>query len=86
MTIPDHYTCEQFFRRLADFLDSELTARESALMEEHLKQCAVCLEEYTFERSLLEEVRHKLKPAELPPGLQEKISAALRAAEQDPST
>lgn len=80
---PDRYTCEMFFRRLPDYLDRELTAEESEKMKEHLETCAVCLEEYTFEVALLEEVRTKLQPAVLPPGLSAKISAALRAADHE---
>lgn len=82
MSRPDRYTCEQFFRRLPEFLDAELGSAEAASMREHLEWCSVCLEEYQFERDLLEEVRHKLKPVEeAPAGLLERIGKLLREDE-----
>lgn len=78
----NRYTCEQFFRRLPEFLDQELSSDDTQSMREHLEWCAVCLEEYEFERDLLEEVRAKLKPVEeAPAGLLERIGKLLRGDE-----
>jgi len=82
MSTPDRYTCEQFFRRLPEFLDGETGGRQAESMREHLAVCSVCLAEYEFERDLLEEVREKLKPVEeAPPGLLDRIGKLLREDE-----
>ena len=57
MALVDRYTCEDAFRRLDDYLDRELTDREIAKIEEHLRYCAVCASEYRFEASVLNCVR-----------------------------
>lgn len=78
----NRYTCEQFFRRLPEFLDKELSPAETQSMREHLEWCTVCLEEFEFERDLLEEVRKQLKPVEeAPAGLRERIGKLLRGDE-----
>lgn len=71
-------TCEEAFRQLDDYLDRELRAGELRLIEEHLKICAACLREFTFERSVLDGVRKKLREVTAPPDLMARIGAALR--------
>jgi predicted anti-sigma-YlaC factor YlaD len=50
-------TCEEAFRQLDDYLDRELGAVETRLIEEHLSICGACLREFTFERSVVDGVR-----------------------------
>ena len=38
----DRLTCEETFRQLDDYLDSELDQHEMALVRKHLKACDVC--------------------------------------------
>lgn len=73
-------TCEEAFRQLDDYLDRELRAGELRLIEEHLEICAACLREFTFERSVLDGVRRKLREVTAPPELLVRIGAALRNA------
>jgi anti-sigma factor (TIGR02949 family) len=84
----DRYTCEETFRRLDDYLDRELTPREMQLVRDHLEICAVCASEYSFEESVLRQVRAKLQRIAAPPDLLAKISRAIRQAqsEQPPNT
>lgn len=77
----DRYTCEETFRRLDDYLDRELTAREMQLVREHLEICAVCASEYSFEESVLRQVRAKLQRIAAPPDLLAKITRAIRQAQ-----
>jgi anti-sigma factor (TIGR02949 family) len=77
MTPVSRYTCEEAFRRLDDYLDRELSAEETALVNEHLEICAGCAREFNFEESVLEGVRAKLRQIELPPTLQARILGVL---------
>jgi anti-sigma factor (TIGR02949 family) len=72
-------TCEEAFRQLDDYLDRQLRAGELRLIEEHLEICAACLREFTFEQSVLDGVRKKLREVTAPPGLMARIAAALRS-------
>ena len=80
----DRYTCEEAFRRLDDYVDRELAPGESALVEEHLKICAMCAREYRFEESLIRHVRGKLRQLPAPRDLLQRISASLTAAGEEP--
>ncbi|HZE74430.1 MAG TPA: zf-HC2 domain-containing protein [Gemmatimonadales bacterium] len=79
----DRLTCEAAFRQLDDYLDRALDAEEMRLIDEHLATCAACLTEFTFERSVLEHVRDKLRDVAVPPELLARISAQL--ADRTPS-
>ncbi|MCC2671037.1 MAG: hypothetical protein K0Q72_3508 [Armatimonadetes bacterium] len=83
MSPPDRYTCEDAFRRLDDYLDRELSAREVERVDEHLRLCTVCAQEYVFEASVLRQVREKLERISLPEGLLGRISLALTATRED---
>jgi anti-sigma factor (TIGR02949 family) len=74
-------TCEEAFRQLEDYLDRELGEEERRLIEEHLSICAACLREFTFERSVVDGVRNKLRDIGVPPELLARISTDLRRAE-----
>lgn len=70
-------TCEEAFRRLDDFLDRRLSPDETRLIEEHLQICAACTREFTFEASVLNGVKRKLRQLSAPPDLVSKILAEL---------
>lgn len=72
-------TCEEAFRQLDDYLDRQLRAGELRLIEEHLEICAACLREFTFEQSVLDGVRKKLREVTAPPDLMARIAEALRS-------
>lgn len=82
----DRYTCEETFRRLDDYLDRELTPHEMQLVEGHLEVCALCASEYTFEASVLERLRGKLRRIPAPANLLTKISRALERAQGETSS
>jgi anti-sigma factor (TIGR02949 family) len=77
----DRYTCQETFRRLDDYLDRELTPHEMQLVREHLEICAICTAEYTFEESVLHQVRAKLQRIAAPADLLTKITQAIRQAQ-----
>jgi anti-sigma factor (TIGR02949 family) len=76
-------TCEEAFRQLDDYLDRELAADEMRLIEEHLAICSSCLREFTFEGSVLDGVRGKLRRVPVPQELLARISADLVRAAGD---
>lgn len=78
MTVPDRFTCEETFRRLADYLDHALSPEELRLVREHLEVCAVCASEYRFEENLLTEIRAKVRNTDMPADLMQRISGLLR--------
>jgi anti-sigma factor (TIGR02949 family) len=76
----DRITCEAAFRRLDDYLDRQLDADEMRLVEEHLRLCAACTREFTFEASVIAGVRRKLRAIEAPADLLARITSELRRA------
>lgn len=76
---PDRYTCEDVFRRLDDYLDRELDAREQDLVRHHLETCAVCAGEFRFEETVLKQVKAKVRRIAVPQDLFQRISKALES-------
>lgn len=65
----EQLTCEEAFRMLDDYLDRSLAEEDLLGLKKHLSQCEVCLGEYRFEDSLLDEVRSKLNDIKAPDDL-----------------
>ena len=81
----NRFTCEEAFRRIDDYLDRELGPEETRLIEEHLAACASCLREFTYERSVLDGMKRKLRRVMVPRALMARIQAELaEARERDP--
>lgn len=72
-----HFSCEETFRRLDDFLDRELSAAEIQSVEAHLGACEMCMREFRFEAGVLRGVREKLPRLSAPPDLLARISARI---------
>jgi len=70
-------SCEEAFRRLDDYLDRRLGPDEVRQIEEHLEICDACTREFTFEASVLDGVRRKLRQLPAPPDLLTRILAQL---------
>jgi len=80
----DRTSCEETFRRLDDYLDRQLSADETRLIEEHLRHCEACSREYVFEANVIQAVRGKLRRLYAPLSLRDRISRELsRAAQED---
>jgi len=71
-------TCEEAFRRLDDFLDRRLSPEETKLVEQHLEICDACTREFSFEASVLNGVRRKLRHLEAPTDLLGRVLAQLK--------
>lgn len=80
---PDRLDCEHVFRKLDDYLDRELTPHETGLVREHLEVCEVCAAEYRFEKSVLANVREKLRHIAAPPDLLSRITRRIAEAEPE---
>ena len=77
MTSTDPMTCRDVFQRLDDYLDRELSPKEMLLVRAHLETCAVCASEHRFERTILDNMKEKVRRLPVPPDLAAKINAAL---------
>ncbi len=76
------HTCEDAFRRLDDYLDRRLSPDDMRQIEDHLRICYSCTQEFTFEASVLEGVKQKLRHLAAPPSdLLTRILAQLSAGE-----
>jgi anti-sigma factor (TIGR02949 family) len=73
----DRFTCEEAFRRLDDYLDRELAGSEMSRVRDHLETCAACAREFTFEASVLDRVKSKLRQIDVPPDVLSRVTAAL---------
>lgn len=74
----DRYTCAEAFRKLDDYVDRQLSAEETRLLEQHLAVCVRCATEYKFEQQMIDQIRQKLRHVELPEGLVGKILRGLQ--------
>lgn len=71
------FNCEETFARLQDYLDRELSAEETLLVDAHLADCGNCAEEYRFEASMLKHMKRSVAEAEIPAGLADDIARLL---------
>jgi anti-sigma factor (TIGR02949 family) len=70
----DAFTCREAFARLEDYVDRELASEELQRVDEHLKVCEMCADEFHFEGSVLSAIREKLQRFHVPEGLQERVA------------
>ena len=85
MTPLDAFTCREAFARLEDYVDRELAPDDFVRVEEHLKVCEMCADEFQFEANVLTAIREKLRRVSIPKGLEERI-ARLIARERGKGT
>lgn len=57
-------TCKEALARLDDYVDRELSPRETQLVERHLKICRHCTEIFAFETDFIDEVKQKVQHIE----------------------
>lgn len=75
-SVPD---CDETLHRLYHYLDGELTAERRAVIQEHLDECAPCLEAFDFEAELRRVIASRCRD-EVPPQLRERVAAAIEHA------
>lgn len=78
-----YFGCEEFLHRLPRLLDGEHHPAEEALLHDHLAWCEKCLRKYRFERTVLDEIRRKLRGVPLPDGLRDRVQSLLALAAPD---
>lgn len=76
-------TCEEVFRRLDDYLDRNLSEAERMKVVEHLEICASCTSEFSFESSVLEGVKRKLRHIEIPSDVLSRLTSAIARASRE---
>ena len=79
-----HDPCSDALTLLDRYLDGELDESHRNVLEQHLRDCAPCLEAYDFEAELRAVIRQRCCSA-VPPGLRDKIRAALREGGHGPT-
>lgn len=75
------FSCRQTMRRMNDYLDRELSAREMRWVKSHLTICHACTAKFHFEAEFIAALRAKLDRAaslEESPELAARIGSALR--------
>ena len=77
MNIDRRLTCVEALRRLDDYLDHELAQLDLRRVEQHIHECEACAKKFGFERSLVDQVRAKLREGEMPPQVRSRVLAAL---------
>jgi anti-sigma factor (TIGR02949 family) len=83
----DRFSCEEAFRRLDDFLDHELAVDEMERLREHLETCEGCAREFTFEASVLDGVKGRLRKIErLSTDVMSRIASAIEAERRNGPT
>lgn len=72
--------CEEVLELMMPYFDKELKKEETILIEEHLKNCATCREEFNLMRNILSESGQlgANPPKELREGVMKKIKAGKR--------
>ncbi len=71
-------SCSEMLLRLDDFVDRSLGPQDLELVEEHLLECAECARKFSFETSLVEGLRDRLRRIEAPERLLRRIQDLLR--------
>ena len=65
--------------RVQAYADDELTVEGAIEVEAHLERCASCRDDFERQRSLCRAVAELCPPGPPPPGLEQRVAAALRA-------
>src|SRR6266567_7419333 len=73
VNIDRRLTCVEALRRLDDYLDGELARLDAGRVEQHLEVCAACAKEFGFERTLIDQLRGKLRDVQMPPQVRGRI-------------
>ncbi len=66
--------CSVLERRLAEYLDGELTGEPARRLDEHIRSCAPCGHRVELERAFREIYVTPLRPEEAPPALRERMA------------
>ncbi|NLG38089.1 MAG: hypothetical protein GX549_08715, partial [Clostridiales bacterium] len=74
-------TCEQFRKSISLYLDKSISDQEMERMNEHLRTCPACREEYESQRVLIGALG-AVPEAPLPPHFHERLHARLQAERQ----
>ena len=85
MTLDSAITCEESRRLIPFFLDDELDAEQSLLMEVHVAACESCQRELAQEGELRVALRRAAKRVVAPESLRRRIQAEIAASEKRPS-
>lgn len=80
MSLPTEFDCAETFKRLADYLDRELSPEEVERVDAHLAICEICAAEYRFEATLLAAIKEKARAARAPESLRRAVLDILAKA------
>lgn len=80
MNQPTAFDCEETAKRLADYLDRELSDEEILLVEAHIAICAICAQEYRFEAAVLKTLKDRANAAPIPRALRDAVLSIIDEA------
>lgn len=69
--------CDETLRQVERFIDGEIEASASTVIERHLSDCNPCLEKVEFRRQLKHLVQRSCAEEQVPPTLTARISEIL---------
>lgn len=72
-------SCRETLAHLDDYLDRELSPRETYMVARHLKMCHKCAHAFAFEAAFIADLHDKLDHLEVPPQLLENVRRVLEA-------
>ncbi|MGH7419218.1 MAG: anti-sigma factor family protein [Candidatus Rokuibacteriota bacterium] len=70
-------SCDQAVKQFFAYLDRALSGEPMEALEAHLEACLDCCERLEFSRKLDAFVKHRLRAAPLPDGIEERIRREL---------
>ena len=79
-------TCRETLAQLNDYLDRELSPRETQLVERHLRICRHCAQQFRFEAELLRDIREKVARLETLPDFDDLKTRIFAALPEQPET
>ena len=82
---PMQMDCQKAAKRLHELMDGELTPEMEVAVQQHLKDCAPCMQVYEFEEAFCRFVKLKAKGQTAPSGLKQRILNELGLAEDSPA-
>ena len=77
MSEPDNTGCEEALKRLAEFIDCELSDGEQDNVERHLRTCRSCYSRMEFERRLKQRLS-ALSGDDAPPKSRDRIRKLIK--------
>ena len=74
--------CSKVYNNLQLILDNEASAEEKKFFQEHVDDCAPCLEKYNIEKEILDLIKEKLEKKSCPESIIASIKEKIQSENQ----